>query len=89
MKLLLPSEPAILTVYPQEAQRTMEIDRVSEALAYLKREFSVDADEFRRDNAPGGEMLMMGVLSKGYANEKGGRYAVSEAGRRLLAEAGE
>lgn len=62
----------------------MEIDRVGEALAYLKREFSVDADEFRRDNAPGGEMLMMGVLSKGYARQEHGRIGLTDAGRARI-----
>lgn len=60
-------------------------DRQAEGLRYLSSEFSADADEFRRDNAPGGEMLLMGLVSKGYAVEKGGRYAVSDAGRRRLA----
>ena len=59
-------------------------DRMTEGLKYLAESFSVDADEFRRDNAPGGEMLLMGAVSKGYATERAGRYAVSEAGRRKL-----
>lgn len=59
-------------------------DRLIDAVRHLAEQFSVTADEFRRDNAPGGEMLLMGAVSKGYAIEQGGRYAVSPAGRRFL-----
>jgi len=59
-------------------------DRMAEGLRYLSAEFSVTADEFRRDNAPGGDMLLMGAVSKGYAREGRGRFAVTEAGRRYL-----
>lgn len=60
-------------------------DRMTEALRNLSAQFSADADEFRRDNAPGGEMLLMGAVSNGYVVEKGGMYAVTDAGRRKLA----
>jgi hypothetical protein len=58
--------------------------RLIYAVRHLAEQFSVTADEFRRDNAPGGDMLLMGAVSKGYAIEQGGRYAVSLAGRRFL-----
>lgn len=65
----------------------MKNDRVRDSLKYLEREFSVDADEFRRDNAPGGEMLMMGVLSKGYARQERGRIGLTDAGRARMVAA--
>lgn len=59
-------------------------DRLHDGLRYLAEQFSASADEFRRDNAPGGVMLLEGLVSRGYAHEKAGRYAVSAAGRRRL-----
>lgn len=63
----------------------MAEDRMTQALQYLNREFSVNADEFLRDNAPGGEMLLMGALSKGYAREAKGRFGLTDAGRAKIA----
>ena len=60
-------------------------DRITAAVRYLAEQFSVTADEFRRDNAPQGAMLLEGAVAKGYAIAEGGRYAVSPAGRRYLA----
>lgn len=59
---------------------------MTDGLQYLAGQFSATPDEFKRANQPGGDMLLMGLVSKGYANERGGRVAVSDAGRRKLAE---
>lgn len=56
-------------------------------LDYLLREFSVTREEWRR-HFHGGDMLLDGLLSKGYALTQHGRFAVSRAGRRYLAEEG-
>jgi hypothetical protein len=55
-----------------------------DALLYLSSEFSVDRDEWRQHHK-GGDCLLDGLMAHGYARTKGGRYAVSEAGRRMLA----
>lgn len=59
---------------------------LTDSLRYLAREFSASASDFKRDNAPGGEMKLMGLLSKGYALQVGDRVAVSEAGHRKLSD---
>lgn len=61
-------------------------DRIAEGIRYLAGEFSATADEFRRDNAPGGEMLLEALLSHGYAIETRGRFAASRVGLRRLAD---
>lgn len=63
----------------------MTADRMVDALQYLEGEFSVDRPEWRQYHK-GGDMLLDGAVSKGYVNTKGGRFAVSDAGRRMLAD---
>lgn len=58
--------------------------RINDGIRYLSEQFSAEPAEFHRDNRPGGPMLLMGLLSRGYAVERGGRVAVSEQGRRRL-----
>ncbi len=54
-----------------------------DALQYLSSEFSCTRDEWRNHHR-GGDMLLDGLVSKGYANTKSDRFAVSDAGRRFL-----
>lgn len=61
-------------------------NRLHRAVQYLAEQFSVSRDEFRRDNTPGGEMLMEALISQGYANQRDGRLALSRAGERLAKE---
>lgn len=58
-------------------------DVVADALQYLSAEFSVGRQEWR-EHFKGGDMLLDGLVSHGYVNEGGGRFAVSEAGRRRI-----
>lgn len=53
------------------------------ALQYLSGEFSVTRAEWRQHHK-GRDMLLDGLVSKGYAIERSGRFAVSQAGRRML-----
>lgn len=53
------------------------------ALQYLSGEFSVTRTEWRQHHK-GRDMLLDGLVSKGYAIERDGRFAVSQAGRRML-----
>ena len=46
-------------------------------------EFSCTQDEWRQHHR-GGDMLLEGLVSLGYVLAKGGRFAVSMAGRRRL-----
>ena len=59
-------------------------DRLRSGAHYLAREFSATPDEFRRDNHPGGDMLLTGLLNTGYAIQKGGRVALTPAGTRMM-----
>ena len=59
-------------------------DRIHEGLQWLAGEFSATPDEFRKEHHPGGDMLLAGLLSRGFANAKHDRVAVSEQGRRRL-----
>ncbi len=60
-------------------------DRINEGIRYLAEQFSCDKDEFRRDNQPQGEMLLDGLLSKGFARVgREERIVATEAGRRRL-----
>lgn len=58
-------------------------DRIGEALHYLSEQFSVTRDEWRR-HFRGGDMLLDGAVSRGFVREQGGRYAVTETGRRRI-----
>ena len=58
------------------------MSRLDAGVEYLAREMSASVDEFRRDNAPAGDMLLQGLLSRGYVVERLGRVALSPAGRR-------
>ena len=62
---------------------TVGADVVAGALQYLSEEFSVTRQEWRQ-RFKGGDMLLDGLVSHGYVNEGGGRFAVSEAGRRRI-----
>jgi len=53
------------------------------ALQYLSGEFSLTRDEWRQHHK-GGDMLLDGLMAHGYAHSKGGRFAVSDSGRRYL-----
>ena len=61
-------------------------DRIQSGLRWLASEFSVEPAEFYREFQQGGAMLLDGLLSKGYAWQKGGRVAVTDAGRRVMAD---
>jgi hypothetical protein len=63
-------------------------DRIDDALRWLTGEFSATPDEFRRALHPGGAMLLTALQTHGYAihDKRQDRYAVSDAGRRRLAE---
>ena len=64
--------------------------RITEGLRYVAGEFSVHRDDFRRDNVPGGAALLEGCESLGYVRrgegESGDRFALTDAGRRRLAD---
>lgn len=62
-------------------------DPIAEALHYLSEQFSVTRDEWRR-RFHGGDMLLDGLTSLGFAHERGGRFAVSPAGRRRINASG-
>jgi hypothetical protein len=61
------------------------MNRLADAIAWLSSQFSATRDEFRQEHQDGADMLLDGMLSKGYAWTKGGRYAVTNAGRRASA----
>ena len=63
------------------------MSRIHDALRYLASEFSVTRDEFRSAHKAGADMLLDGLLSHGYATERGGRFAISDAGRRAMGDA--
>lgn len=59
--------------------------RITFALETLVNEVSVDFPEFRAaigDNTA--DQLLEGLISRGYVQEQGGRYALSDAGFRRL-----
>lgn len=61
-------------------------DRIQEGLRWLAGEFSCEPHEFHQAHPVGGAMLLEGLLSKGYAWQKGDRVAVTDAGRRVIAD---
>lgn len=64
----------------------MSFDRIQSGLRWLASEFSAEPAEFHQAHGNGGAMLLEGLLSKGYAQAKRGRVAVTEAGRRVIAD---
>lgn len=60
------------------------MSRTLEGLQHLSRVFSADREGFAKAMHPGGAMLLEGLHSKGYVNHQNGRYAVNDAGRRLI-----
>lgn len=62
------------------------MSRITDGLQHLAGQFSCEREQFARANHPGGAMLLEGIVSKGYAIHKGGRYALSDAGQRCLAD---
>ncbi len=59
---------------------------IDEGLKHLTERFSVDRTQWRQ-HFKGGDQLLDGLLSHGYAWEQGGRYAVTQAGRARLFDA--
>ena len=66
----------------------MAADRITHALRYVTESFGTTRDEFRRDNQPQADMLLDGLLSRGYlnSNKASGIMAVNERGHRKLAD---
>lgn len=64
----------------------MSFERIQSGLRWLAAQFSCEPAEFWRANQPDGYDLLGGLLSKGYARQQGDRVAVSEQGRRVLAD---
>jgi hypothetical protein len=60
-------------------------DPITNGLRHLAESFSVDKREWRQ-HLKGGDDLLEGLVSHGYAHERGGRYAVNAAGRARLAD---
>lgn len=60
------------------------MSRLRTALQWLAEQFSATADEFRAEFRHGADMLREGLVAHGYAREKGGRYAVTDTGRKVL-----
>ena len=63
-------------------------DRIHDGLSWLSGEFSATPDEFRRAMHPAGDMLLTALRSHGFAihDKRQDRYAVSDAGRRRMAD---
>lgn len=57
---------------------------ITDGVRHLTGEFSVSRQEWR-DHFKGGDDLLDGLVSHGYAVTDGQRFAVSEVGRRRLA----
>lgn len=57
------------------------VNALREATETLTAEFSMNRQEAQRAF---GAQVLEGLLAHGFAREQGGRYAVTEAGRRLL-----
>lgn len=64
----------------------MSFERIQSGLRWLSAQFACEPADFQRAHPIGGAMLLDGLLSKGYAWTKGGRVAVTEAGRRAMAD---
>lgn len=56
---------------------------LTDGLRFLSAEFSCTQDEWR-EHYRGGDMLLEGLVSRGYVLTKHGRYAVSAAGVRRM-----
>lgn len=62
----------------------MTFDRIRDGVRWLSGEFMATREESQRELGP---MLAEGLVSKGYAiRAEDGRIAMSDAGRRLLAD---
>lgn len=61
--------------------------RLRHGIEYLGREISATRDEFHAANGHGSAMLLDGLLGGGYAVQKADRVALTERGRRVLADA--
>ena len=63
-------------------------DRLDEALRWLSGEFSATSDEFRSEFKWDADTLRDGLMAQGYAihDKRQDRYAVSDAGRRRMAD---
>lgn len=55
-------------------------DPMADALQHLSQQFSLTRQEWR-NHYRGGDALLDGLVSHGYAIERGGRFAVSQVGR--------
>lgn len=58
--------------------------RIYEGMRYLGRKRSVTRDEFHAAHRAGAAMLLDGLLSNGYAVQKGHRVILSQRGRTAL-----
>lgn len=61
-------------------------DRLHDGLRHVAEAMSVTRDEFRASQCDGADMLLDGLVSHGYVRERGGRFAVTDAGRLALGE---
>lgn len=63
-------------------------DRIGDALRWLSSEFSATAGDFRAEFKRDADDLRDGLMAHGYAihDKRQDRYAVSDVGRRRLAE---
>lgn len=59
-------------------------DQIRQGLQHLADHVSMTGPEFAR--AMKSPMLLDGLRSRGYVNERGGRVAVSERGQKALAD---
>lgn len=63
-------------------------DRIHDGLAWLTQGFSATPDEFRKAMHPQGDMLLTALRTHGFVihDKRQDRYAVSDAGRRRMAD---
>lgn len=60
--------------------------RIYEGIRFLGRKRSVTRDEFHSAHKDGAAMLLDGLLSNGYAVQRGHRVALSDRGRVALSQ---
>lgn len=65
-------------------------DRIGDALRWLSSEFSATTGDFRSEFKRDADELRDGLVAHGYAihDKRQDRYAVSDVGRRRLADVG-
>ena len=62
------------------------MNRIDASLRWLAGEFSATPDEFRAQHREGSDMLLTGLRTHGFVNERDGRIGVSDAGQARLNE---